>query len=94
MNTKTLRLDVIQSKISEAQLESLLKTLDRLHEAAANQDLASETNLDPETLVGWLEDIIFTAQEAIEEVQQHVTEQDRELADIPGQAVLKVYYKG
>lgn len=94
MNIKTLSLEVIQSKIGEVQLESLLKTLDRLHEAAANQNLAAETTLDAEALVGWLEDIVFTAQEAIKEVQQDVQPDTLDLADIPGPAVLKVYRQG
>lgn len=91
MNTKTLSLEVIQSKIGEVQLETLLMTLDRIHEAAANQNLAGTTNLDTETLVGWLEDIIFTAQEAIKEVQQDATADDIEIADLPGTAVLKMF---
>lgn len=93
MNTKTLSLEVVQSKIGEVQLESILKTLDRIHEAAANQQLSEATSLDAEALVGWLEDIIFTAQEAITEVRQEATRNNIEIENTSNPTVL-VYRQG
>jgi len=69
MNKKTLPLQIVKSQISELTLESVLQTLDRLHDAVVEDNLETTCTLDRATVVGWLEDIIYTAQETIGELQ-------------------------
>lgn len=91
MNRKTLSLEIIQSKISDVQLESVLNTLDRLHDAATEQALASESSVEPKQIIGWLEDIIFTAQETLKELQ---SQSQSERKQLPGNSVVKLYRQG
>jgi hypothetical protein len=76
MSKNILNLSVLQSKVNEVQLEALLETVDRLHSAAAQGDLQSATELSPELVAGWLEDIMFTAQEAINEIHRSASQAD------------------
>ncbi len=68
MNTKILSLTVLQNRLTEYHLETLLATLDRLHDATTTDTLAAVSNLSAEDVVGWLEDIIYTAQETLKEM--------------------------
>ena len=68
MNTKILSLTVLQNRLTEYHLETLLVTLDRLHDATTTDTLAAVSNLSAEDVVGWLEDIIYTAQETLKEM--------------------------
>ncbi len=70
MSHKILPLKIIATQIGEAHLESMLQTLDRLHDAAAARDLKTTCSADHAVVVGWLEDIIYTAQETIGELQR------------------------
>jgi hypothetical protein len=70
LNKKLLPLQVLQSRLTEGHLDSILTTLDRLHDAAATDNLELHSALSAEQLVGWLEDIIYTAQETIRELGQ------------------------
>lgn len=89
MNTKLLSLKVISAQISEIQLESILQTLDRLHDAASEHELETVCSSDATTIKGWLEDIIFTAQEIISELQ------DAEAEAVPeATPILKLYRQG
>ncbi|MCB9437188.1 MAG: hypothetical protein H6673_09380 [Anaerolineales bacterium] len=89
MNTKLLSLKVISAQIGEIQLESILQTLDRLHDAASEHELETVCNTDATTIKGWLEDIIFTAQEIISELHTDEMEVITETAPI-----LKLYRQG
>ena len=91
MNNKTLSLELFQSKISDVQLESLLNTLDRLHEAAVDQTITDESNIEPKQIMGWLEDIIFTAQETMRELQSHPNVETQPLSS---NTVIKLYRQG
>jgi ABC-type phosphate transport system ATPase subunit len=62
--------DYQKRKITELHLETLLDTLDRLHDAAYQDRIADEVDLSHEDIIGWLEDIIYTAQETITEINQ------------------------
>lgn len=88
MNNKLLSLKVISAQISEIQLESILQTLDRLHDAASEHELETVCSSDAMTIKGWLEDIIFTAQEIISEL--HYAEAET-VAETP---ILKLYRQG
>lgn len=89
MNTKLLSLKVISAQIGEIQLESILQTLDRLHDAASEHELETVCSSDATTIKGWLEDIIFTAQEIISELHNVEVEVMAE-----AQPVLKLYRQG
>jgi hypothetical protein len=65
----TLNISNFQKRqITELHMETLLETLDRLHTASYEGTLAEETTLSQEDLLGWLEDVIYTAQETINEI--------------------------
>lgn len=51
--------------------EQLFAKLDRLHDLASEGHLTEATPLSPSNVVGWLEDIIFTAEETIREIDAH-----------------------
>lgn len=74
---KLVSLEVIASTIGEVQLESILQTLDRLHDAATDDALSTSCSVDQTVVVGWLEDIIYTAQETIRELQQSAVDQQQ-----------------
>jgi len=53
----------------EAWFETVFVALDRLHDALSAGYLGTVSRVAPEDMVGWLEDIIYTAQEAIVEIR-------------------------
>jgi hypothetical protein len=70
MNKKIISLEVMQKLVTEIHLEALQETLDRLHDGASEGTLAAVTPLNAESLIGWLEDLIYTAQETICELRR------------------------
>lgn len=52
-----------------AWFETVFRALDRLHDEICANGSGSVMPLSPADMVGWLEDIIYTAQEAIVELQ-------------------------
>ena len=95
MNSKLIALEIFQAKISDVHLESVLTTLDRLHDASAQQTVCTETNMEPAQLVGWLEDIIFTAQETLKELQAKESCNTQDHANSSDDnAVIKLYRQG
>jgi len=68
MDTKILSLKILQNRLTACHLETVLATLDRIHEATATDTLDAVSNLSAEEVVGWLEDIIYTAQETLKEM--------------------------
>jgi hypothetical protein len=68
-------LEVVMMKIqlvrpdvyTDAWFEMVFQAVDRLHDEVSNGDLPAMVN--PATMVGWLEDIIYTAQETISEIK-------------------------
>ncbi len=59
----------IQLLYSEARLAALLQTLDELHTAASEDRLATMTTVSKVELVGWLHELVYTAQETIAEIE-------------------------
>lgn len=59
------------SYYDEAWFETIFVALDRLHDAASQECLTSVSPVAPADMVGWLEDIIYTAQEAIVEIRDN-----------------------
>lgn len=54
-------------------LASLFRSLDELHTAASEGTLNNVTPLANAELVGWLQELIYTAEETIEEINTHQT---------------------
>jgi hypothetical protein len=55
---------------NDARLAGLSQYLDELHSAASDGQLQTVTPLSDAELVGWLQEMIYTAAETIEEIQQ------------------------
>jgi hypothetical protein len=59
----------LQRAFSERGFESLFLVLDALHDWTSAGRLAEVTDLPSERVVGWLEELIFTARETIREIE-------------------------
>jgi hypothetical protein len=60
---------ILQALFTDIRFESIFNAVDRLHDAASSGKLAEVTNLSNDEVVGWLQDIIYTAHETIRELQ-------------------------
>ncbi len=56
---------------SDDAFADLFARFDRLHDVASGGQLTGATPLRPSEVIGWLEDIIFTAEETIREIDAH-----------------------
>ena len=61
----------LQVLYTDSVLADLFQTLDQLHTAVSEDQLARLTPLSEGELVGWLQDLVYTAQETITEIEQH-----------------------
>ncbi len=68
----------------EAWFETVFLALDKLHDAVSERSACKVFPVAPAHMVGWLEDIIYTAQEAIVELRQHTPEDTPAKAEILG----------
>ncbi|MBL8119169.1 MAG: hypothetical protein J0L63_12390 [Anaerolineae bacterium] len=55
---------------TDAGLEAVFEVFDNLHDAASEGQLQEVTALDNRELVGWLRELVFTAQETISEIEK------------------------
>ena len=69
MLSNGLDVRVYQTLFTEDRLASLFRTVDRLHDVVSEGKLAQVTNLPPEEVIGWLQDIAYTVSETIRELQ-------------------------
>lgn len=60
---------IMNGQLDEAHFEALLQIMDALHDAAAAGQLGEVSPLSKRDVIGWLDDIIFTAEETIRELQ-------------------------
>jgi gluconate kinase len=51
-------------------LADLFEAVDQLHNAASEDQLHEVTSLNDRELVAWLKEVIYTAQETVEEVER------------------------
>lgn len=56
--------------ITDARLAAMFEVFDDLHDAASEGELHDVTGLDNRELVGWLRELVFTAQETITEIEK------------------------
>jgi hypothetical protein len=52
-------------------LEHIFAQLDLLHDLASEGRLSEATSLRASDVIGWLEDIVFTAEETVREIDAH-----------------------
>ncbi len=60
---------ILQALFTDARFDSIFSAIDRLHDAASSGKLAEVTNLSPDEVIGWLQDIAYTANETIRELK-------------------------
>jgi len=60
---------ILQALFTDIRFESIFNAVDRLHDAASSGKLAEVTNLSQDEVIGWLQDIIYTANETIRELE-------------------------
>ncbi len=60
---------ILQALFTDARFESIFNAIDRLHDAASSGKLAEVTNLSADEVIGWLQDIAYTANETIRELK-------------------------
>ena len=56
--------------LSDAGLAAMFEVIDDLHSAASDGQLHKLTTLSKQELVGWLRELAYTAEEAIEEIEK------------------------
>jgi gluconate kinase len=61
---------ILQALFTDARFESIFNAIDRLHDAASSGKLAEVTNLTADEVIGWLQDIAYTAKETIRELEE------------------------
>ena len=57
-------------RLSDARMAAMFEVFDDLHTAASEGHLEAMTTLNNRELVGWLRELMFTAQETISEIEQ------------------------
>jgi hypothetical protein len=57
-------------RLSDARMAAVFQVFDDLHTAATEGELGAITSLNNRELVGWLRELVFTAQETISEIEQ------------------------
>lgn len=62
---------MLTEQYTEDHFEALLQLIDRLHDAAAAGKLGEVSPMDAREIAGWLDDIIFTAEETLRELQEN-----------------------
>ncbi len=76
LNTNMTR----QILFSDARLAWLMDSIDELHSAIADGELANVTTLSEAEVVGILHDLIYTAREALDEIEAQRKTQTPRLA--------------
>ena len=61
--------DIQDIRLSDARMAAMFEVFDDLHTAASEGQLEAITSLNKRELVGWLRELVFTAQETISEIE-------------------------
>ena len=64
--------------LTDAGLEAVFEVFDDLHDAASEGQLQELTPLDNRELLGWLRELVFTAQETISEIENRTARTARQ----------------
>jgi hypothetical protein len=65
----------LQLLYNDARLQGLFGALDELHSAASDGMLHTLTTLNQAELVGWLHELVYTAEQTIDEIEKHSAEE-------------------
>jgi hypothetical protein len=66
----------VRANFDETWFETVFAALDRLHDEVSAGDLRAISSMPAAAIVGWLEDVIYTAQETIVELRTTQAEID------------------
>jgi len=66
--TQKLDFQLLQALYTDSRFESMVRALDRLHDAASEGSTAEVTPLPKHELIGWLKEISYLAEETIREL--------------------------
>mgnify|MGYP003537330893 CR=1 FL=1 len=64
--------------LTDDGLEAVFEVFDDLHDAASEGQLQDLTALDNRELLGWLRELVFTAQETISEIENRTARTARQ----------------
>jgi hypothetical protein len=81
--TQKLDFQLLQAIYTDNRFESMVRALDRLHDAASEGSTAELTNLPRHELIGWLKEISYLAEETIRELDSTASNAD-EVRQNPG----------
>lgn len=56
--------------LTDAGLEAVFEVFDDLHDAASEGEIDAMTSVNSRELVNWLRELVYTAQETIEEIEK------------------------
>ncbi|MFN8527733.1 MAG: hypothetical protein U0670_03885 [Anaerolineae bacterium] len=68
------REDWVETPELETRLETVLDTLDDLHDAVSDGELNALTTMSKADLIGLLRDLIYTAEQTMQEIEDHGAE--------------------
>jgi hypothetical protein len=60
----------LQLLYNDARLVALFQAVDELHTAASDGEIQALTTLSRDEMVGWLRDLVYTAEETIAEIEK------------------------
>lgn len=66
----------LQLLYNESRLSTLLDALDELHSAASDGNVLSVTTMSNAELMGWLREVIYTARETMEEIEENNSQRE------------------
>lgn len=72
MTNMQVLFEMLNEQYTDTHFDALLQIVDRLHDAAAANMLETVSPLSAQELLGWLDDIIYTAQETVREIQANL----------------------
>jgi hypothetical protein len=61
---------LLQTLFTDARFESMLRALDKLHDAASDGRLEDATPLNKAEVTAWLRELAYTAQETVRELEK------------------------
>ncbi len=67
---------------TSARMDELYNVLDELHSAASEDELHTFTSMTEHDVVDFLRDLIYTAQQTIEEIEQRVERNKKRPANV------------
>lgn len=70
--SQKLDFQLLQTLYTDSRFESMVRALDKLHDAASDGTIPDLTALSRQDLIGWLKEISYLAQETAHELESNV----------------------